>query len=127
VACPKLRASCQTAAALKGGSFGKHATHDIATRRVKSTSVISVRLAIRIAQLFCCEQPFSGLVSRMSGIVECRAQRTIADLADPAGVIDLAGLEPIPLETNFGGTRFAATARAMLVPANLKRRFALVP
>ena len=29
---------------------------------------------------------------RMAGIVECRARRTIADLADPADVVDLAGL-----------------------------------
>jgi len=32
----------------------------------------------------------------MAGTVECRAQRTIADLADPAGVVDLGGLMLLP-------------------------------
>jgi hypothetical protein len=35
----------------------------------------------------------------MGGIVECRAQRTVADLADPAGVIDFAEL----MEKSRGG------------------------
>jgi hypothetical protein len=46
--------------------------------------LMSARLAIRIAQLFSCEQPLSGQYD-MAPIVECRAQPTIVDLADPAG------------------------------------------
>jgi hypothetical protein len=44
---------------IEGGSFGKHAMHDTASRRASPTSVslVPARLAIRIAQLFSCEQP----------------------------------------------------------------------
>ena len=46
--------------------------------------LMPARLAIRISQLFSCEQPLSGQYD-MDGIVECRAQQTIVYLADPAG------------------------------------------
>ena len=65
--------------------------------------LMPARLAIRIAQLFNCRTAFERLRQHdVGGLVERRAHRAVAELADPAGVVGLAGLMSLRGQPEMG-------------------------
>ena len=90
-----LRASCRAAAALKGTpSTGMRRTITTSQRASPTLALLMpARLAIRISQLFSCEQPLSRLVSMIwaSSLSAVRNEPSPI-LPILAGLVDLAGL-----------------------------------